>query len=68
MLVSFLTLLSRLLGYGRDLLMAALFGGSSPVLDAFFTGWRIPNLFRRFLGEGALGVAFQRAMTDTEER
>jgi putative peptidoglycan lipid II flippase len=65
-LISTLTLFSRLLGYGRDLLMASLFGGSSPVLDAFITGWRVPNLFRRFLGEGALGVAFQRTLTTTE--
>ncbi|MAE28216.1 MAG: lipid II flippase MurJ [Planctomycetota bacterium] len=67
-LVTTLTGFSRLLGYGRDLMMAAIFGGSSPVLDAFFTGWRIPNLFRRFLGEGALGMAFQRTLTNTEAR
>ena len=62
-LVSFLTLASRILGYVREMLSAALFGDSSGVYDAFVTAWRVPNLFRRFLGEGALSTSFQTALT-----
>jgi len=37
--------------------MAAVFGDRSVISDAFITAWRFPNLFRRLLGEGALGLA-----------
>jgi len=67
-LVSALTLVSRVLGYAREIVSAALFGDRSPVFDAFITAWRIPNLFRRFLGEGALSTSFQTALTETEGR
>ncbi len=56
-IVSTLTLLSRLLGFGRDLLVAFLLG-SSLFADAFFVAFRIPNLLRSFLAEGALTAAF----------
>jgi len=65
-LVSSLTLVSRVLGYAREILSAALFGDRSAVFDAFITAWRVPNLFRRFLGEGALATSFQTAMTREE--
>ena len=51
------TLASRILGFVRDILIASLFG-ASPLTDAFFVAFRIPNLFRRLLGEGALSSAF----------
>lgn len=63
LLVSALTLVSRILGYVREILSAALFGDRSAVYDAFITAWRVPNLFRRFLGEGALSTSFQTALT-----
>ena len=63
LLVSALTLLSRLLGFAREALMAAVFGDRSVISDAFITAWRVPNLFRRLLGEGALSVSLQSAMT-----
>lgn len=63
LLVSGLTLVSRVLGYAREILSAALFGDRSAVYDAFVTAWRVPNLFRRFLGEGALSTSFQTALT-----
>jgi putative peptidoglycan lipid II flippase len=66
LLVSGLTLLSRLLGFAREALMAAVFGDRSLVSDAFLTAWRFPNLFRRLLGEGALSVALQTAMTKAD--
>ena len=51
------TLLSRILGYGRDTMVAAFFG-AGPAADAFYTAFRISNLFRRLLGEGALSASF----------
>lgn len=48
-------LLSRLLGFGRDLLTAALLG---PGADAFLAAFRLPNAFRRLLADGSLGLAF----------
>ncbi len=51
------TMLSRLLGFLRDMLLAAL-AGTGPVADAFFIALRLPNLFRRLFGEGAFNAAF----------
>ena len=50
--VSLLTLASRITGLVRELLMASVFGVSA-LTDAFNVAFRIPNLFRRVLGEGA---------------
>ena len=55
--ISALTLLSRLLGVVRDCACAAIFGAGM-VWDAFSFAFRIPNLFRRLFGEGALSAAF----------
>ncbi len=66
LLISSLTLLSRLFGFAREILSAALFGDKSGVFDAFITAWRVPNLFRRFLGEGALSTSLQTAMTEVD--
>jgi peptidoglycan biosynthesis protein MviN/MurJ (putative lipid II flippase) len=65
-LVSVLTLLSRLLGFAREALMAAVFGERSVISDAFITAWRFPNLFRRLLGEGALSTSLQAEMTKAD--
>jgi putative peptidoglycan lipid II flippase len=51
------TLLSRILGFGRDMLIAALLG-TGPIADAFFVALKLPNLFRRLFGEGAFNAAF----------
>jgi len=51
------TLLSRILGYFRDTMVAAFFG-AGPAADAFYTAFRISNLLRRLLGEGALSASF----------
>ncbi len=64
--ISAMTLVSRILGFIRESLSAALFGNVSPVFDAFITAWRIPNVFRRFLGEGALSTSFQTALTEVD--
>lgn len=51
------TLASRLLGFVRDLLLAAAVG-TGPVADAFVVAFRLPNLFRRLFAEGAFNSAF----------
>ncbi|MGE3302583.1 MAG: murein biosynthesis integral membrane protein MurJ [Hyphomonadaceae bacterium] len=52
-----LTLISRVLGFARDLVLAAALG-AGPVADAFFAALRFPNLFRRLFAEGAFSQAF----------
>ena len=54
---SFYTLISRILGYLRDILIA-FFLGASMVADAFFVAFRIPNTFRRLFAEGTFNAAF----------
>ena len=54
---SFYTIISRILGYFRDILIA-IFLGSGPLADAFFVAFRIPNTFRRLFGEGSFNAAF----------
>ncbi|MHB1303694.1 MAG: murein biosynthesis integral membrane protein MurJ [Acidiphilium sp.] len=51
------TMGSRVLGFARDILIAALLG-AGPAADAFFVALRLPNLFRRLFGEGAFSAAF----------
>ena len=51
------TLVSRVLGFIRDILTAALLG-AGPVADAFFVAQRLPNLFRSLFAEGAFSAAF----------
>ena len=52
-----LTLLSRVVGFVRDALMAAVLG-AGPAADAFYAAFRFPNLFRRLFAEGAFNTAF----------
>ncbi len=52
-----LTLVSRIAGFVRDALMAAVLG-TGPAADAFFAAFRFPNLFRRLFAEGAFNTAF----------
>jgi len=54
---SFFTLISRILGYVRDILIA-IFLGTSFFADAFFVAFRLPNTFRRLFAEGAFNAAF----------
>jgi putative peptidoglycan lipid II flippase len=55
--VGAITGLSRVLGFARDVLIAALLG-TSYVADAFFVAFRVPNMFRRLFAEGAFDAAF----------
>ena len=54
---SFYTLISRVLGYFRDILIAT-FLGASIYADAFFVAFRLPNTFRRLFAEGVFNAAF----------
>ena len=58
-LISALTLASRLIGFARESISASMFGDRSAVNDAFVTAWRVPNLFRSMLGEGAISTSLQ---------
>ena len=51
------TMGSRLLGFARDILIAAL-AGTGEIADAFFVANKLPNMFRRLFGEGAFNAAF----------
>jgi putative peptidoglycan lipid II flippase len=58
------TMASRVLGFARDMLIAAKLG-AGPVADAFFVALKLPNLFRRLFGEGAFNAAFVPAFAGT---
>jgi putative peptidoglycan lipid II flippase len=62
-----LTLLSRIAGFVRDALMAAVLG-TGPAADAFFAAFRFPNLFRRLFAEGAFNTAFVPMFSGALER
>jgi len=51
------TMLSRVLGFVRDILIAAVLG-AGPVADAFFVAFKLPNFFRRLFAEGAFNAGF----------
>jgi putative peptidoglycan lipid II flippase len=57
------TMLSRVFGFIRDMVVAGFFGAGI-VTDAFFVAFRIPNLLRRLLGEGSLTVSFVPVFTE----
>ncbi|MEN8684460.1 lipid II flippase MurJ, partial [Marivita sp.] len=55
--VGFWTLMSRILGVLREVMILA-FIGPGPVMDAFVAAFRLPNMFRRFFAEGAFNASF----------
>jgi putative peptidoglycan lipid II flippase len=57
MTVGWYTLLSRLVGFARDMIIASKLG-AGPMADAFFVAFKLPNLFRRLFAEGAFNSAF----------
>jgi len=62
-IIALSTFSSRILGFLRDMLMAAFFGANFAT-DAFFVAFRIPNFFRRLVAEGALTISFIPVYTD----
>jgi putative peptidoglycan lipid II flippase len=65
--VSSMTLLSRILGFVRDVLIARMFGAGIAT-DAFFVAFRIPNLLRRLFAEGAFSQAFVPVLSEYRTR
>jgi putative peptidoglycan lipid II flippase len=65
--VSSLTMVSRVLGYLRDFLIARIFGASLAT-DAFFVAFKIPNLLRRMFAEGAFSQAFVPVLSGYKNR
>lgn len=65
--VGSMTLISRLFGFVRDMLIAHLFGANSAT-DAFFVAFKIPNFLRRLFAEGAFAHAFVPVLADYKER
>ena len=65
--VSSLTMVSRVLGYVRDFLIARIFGAGL-MTDAFFVAFKIPNLLRRLFAEGAFSQAFVPILAETKNR
>lgn len=61
--VGLATMLSRIFGFIRDMVVAALFGAGLTT-DAFFVAFRIPNILRRLLAEGSLTVSFVPVFTE----
>lgn len=59
-------MLSRVLGFARDILFAAILG-ASPIGDAFFIAFKFPNFFRRLFAEGAFNAAFIPILSDIVE-
>ncbi len=62
-----LTLLSRVTGFARDIILAAVLG-AGPVADAFFVAFRLPNHFRAIFAEGAFNAAFVPAYARVREQ
>ena len=65
--VSSMTLLSRILGYARDAIIARAFG-AGVATDAFFVAFRLPNLLRRMFAEGAFSQAFVPILSEYKNR
>lgn len=61
------TLLSRVTGFARDIMLAAILG-AGPIADAFFVALRLPNHFRAIFAEGAFSAAFVPAYTHLHNR
>lgn len=60
------TILSRILGFLRDMVLARMFGASGAT-DAFFLAFRIPNLMRRLFAEGSFSLAFVPVLSEYRE-
>ena len=65
--VSSMTLLSRILGFVRDAIIARVFGAGM-LTDAFFVAFKIPNLLRRLFAEGAFSQAFVPILAEYQDR
>lgn len=62
-----MTLISRILGFARDVVLARWFGASAAT-DAFFVAFKIPNFFRRMFAEGSFSLAFVPVLSEYREK
>ena len=62
-----MTLISRILGFVRDMVLARVFGAGMAA-DAFFVAFKLPNFFRRLFGEGAFAPAFVPVFTEYKDQ
>jgi len=62
-----MTMISRILGFVRDMVIARYFGASMGA-DAFFVAFKIPNFFRRLFAEGAFSQAFVPVLAEAKEK
>lgn len=65
--ISSMTLLSRVLGFARDAIIARVFGAGAAT-DAFFVAFKLPNLLRRLFAEGAFSQAFVPVLAEYKNR
>ncbi|PJE09027.1 MAG: murein biosynthesis integral membrane protein MurJ [Legionella sp.] len=65
-LVSLMTLISRMVGFVRDMVIAQLFGAQAG-MDAFYVAFRIPNFMRRLFAEGAFSQAFVPVLAEYQQ-
>lgn len=65
--VGSMTMLSRILGFVRDMVIARYFGATAGA-DAFFVAFKIPNFFRRLFAEGAFSQAFVPVLAEAKEK
>lgn len=65
-LVSIMTLMSRMMGFVRDMLLAYFFGAQAGI-DAFYVAFRIPNFMRRLFAEGAFSQAFVPVLAEYQQ-
>jgi putative peptidoglycan lipid II flippase len=65
--ISSMTLVSRILGFARDAIIARVFGAGLAT-DAFFVAFKLPNLLRRIFAEGAFSQAFVPILTECKQR
>ena len=63
--IAAITVCSRVLGFLRDIAIVSF--GANRLMDSFWTAFRVPNVFRRLFGEGALAGAFVPVFTETSE-
>jgi len=62
-----MTLISRVLGLARDMVLARFFGADAH-MDAFFVAFKIPNFLRRLFAEGAFSQAFVPVLSEYKEQ
>ena len=65
--MSFATLISRILGYVKDMILAGFFGASG-LSDTFFAAFRIPNLLRELFAEGSMSSAFIPVLSEYQQK